>query len=37
MKLIVNAFLAIALTAASAAAQTLSKTEQKMRDWIQAH
>lgn len=37
MKLIANAFLAIALTAASAGAQTLSRTEQKMRDWIQAH
>ncbi|HZI99221.1 MAG TPA: M20/M25/M40 family metallo-hydrolase [Gemmatimonadaceae bacterium] len=37
MKLIVNAFLAIVLTAAGASGQTLSPAERKMRDWIQAH
>lgn len=37
MKLIVNVLLTLALAAGSVSAQTLSPTEQKMRQWVAAH
>jgi glutamate carboxypeptidase len=37
MNLTAKAILLIALTGGAAEAQTLTRTEQKMRDWIQAH